>query len=129
MNRPAPVLIKAVAVVLILVMALGLSSCFRYQSLDGVKNTWREISVDQFQRGVTTQAEILEMLGPPSQMIALGDQTVFYYLMQKKAGSGKVFILWNDAREETRYDRAVFFFSEAGVLEEFSVSNEKVEKP
>jgi len=128
MNRNAPFL-NALAVVLALVLASGLSSCFRYQSLDGVKNTWREISMDRFQRGVTTQSEILDMLGPPSQVIALGDQTVFYYLTQKKAGSGKVFIIWNDAREETRYDRAVFFFSESGVLEEFSVSNEKVERP
>ena len=105
---------------------LCLPSCFRYQSLDGVKNTWREISMDQFERGTTTQAEVLDRLGPPSQVISLGDKTVFYYLTQKKTGSGKVFIIWNDAREETRYDRAVFFFREDGVLEEFALSNETV---
>jgi outer membrane protein assembly factor BamE (lipoprotein component of BamABCDE complex) len=112
---------------LLLTSIVLLSACVKYQSMNGVKNTWREIPTDTFQKGVTTQTEILDRLGPPSQIIALGDQTVFYYLSQLKSGTAKVLIIWNDAKDQTRYDRAVFFFDQQGILAEFSISDEATE--
>ncbi len=102
----------------------GLAGCVRYQSSAGVKNTWREIPKDQIQKGITTQADVLEWLGPPSQVIALGEQTVFYYLSQVQSGQSRILIVWNDTKELTRYDRAVFFFGQDGVLTEFSIRDE-----
>jgi outer membrane protein assembly factor BamE (lipoprotein component of BamABCDE complex) len=109
---------------LCLAALLALYGCVRYQSLDGVENRWRELPPDRIQPGTTSRAEVLDWLGPPSQVIALGDRTVFYYLSQEQAGEAKVFILWNDARDRTRYDRAVFFFDAEGVLEEYSIRDE-----
>ncbi len=109
----------------LLVLAL-LAGCVNYGSVDGVSNIWREVPVEQFQKGVTTQSDVLELLGPPSQMIALHDQTVFYYLAQKSKGRGKIFIVWNQAREENLYDRAIFFFDTGGVLKEVSYSEEAI---
>lgn len=103
---------------------LLLGACVKYQSLDGVENTWREIPTDRIQVGTTTQADILDWLGPPSQIIAIGEQRVFYYLSQKQSGQAKVLIIWNDAAEQTRYDRAVFFFDPEGVLTEYSIRDE-----
>lgn len=100
------------------------AGCVRYQSLDGVENRWRELPEARLQAGTTTQADILDWLGPPSQVIALGDQTVFYYLSQKKSGEAKVLILWNQASDRTRYDRAVFFFDTNGVLTEYAIRDE-----
>lgn len=102
----------------------GLAGCVRYHSSAGVKNTWREIPKDQIQKGITTQADVLEWLGPPSQVIALGEQTVFYYLSQVQSGQSRILIVWNDTKEQTRYDRAVFFFGQDGVLTEFSIRDE-----
>ncbi len=109
-----------------LASGLLIAGCVNYGSVDGVSNIWREVPIEQFQRGVTTQSDVLELLGPPSQMIALHDQTVFYYLAQKSKGQGKIFIVWNQAREENLYDRAIFFFDTEGVLQEVSYSDEAI---
>lgn len=108
-----------------MVLAL-LAGCVNYESVDGVSNIWREVPVEQFQKGVTTQSDVLELLGPPSQMIALHNQTVFYYLAQRSKGQGKIFIVWNQAREENLYDRAIFFFDTEAVLQEVSYSEEAI---
>ena len=110
--------------VVVLFCALVLSACVQYQSRDGVKNSWRELPLDAIQKGVTTSADILDWLGPPSQMIALNDETVFYYLSQEKTGTAKVLIVWNHSKDTTIYDRAVFFFNQEGILTEFSFSDE-----
>ena len=109
-----------------LVSGLLIAGCVNYGSVDGVSNIWREIPVEQFQQGVTTQSNVLKLLGPPSQMIALHDQTVFYYLAQESKGQGKIFIVWNQAREENLYDRAIFFFDTEGILQEVSYSEEAI---
>jgi outer membrane protein assembly factor BamE (lipoprotein component of BamABCDE complex) len=115
---------KTVSLIAFLSTVLALTGCVQYQSAAGVKNTWREIPTDQIQKGVTTQAEILDWLGPPSQVIALGEQTVFYYLSQLQSGQSKILIVWNDTKDQTRYDRAIFFFSQDGILTEFSIRDE-----
>lgn len=112
---------------LTLVLLLMLqTACVSYGSVDGVDNVWREIPLDQFRPGVTTQAEVLDRLGPPSQLIGLQDGVVFYYLTQKTTGTGRVFIVWNRTRERSRYDRAVFFFDAGGVLKDVAYSDEVI---
>jgi len=97
-----------------------------YGAVDGVDNLWRAISVDEFEKGVTTQADVLDQLGPPSQLINLRKQTVFYYLTEEMSGRGKLFIVWNQISAESRYDRAIFFFDTRGVLKEFAYSKEQI---
>ena len=110
----------------ILCFAAIISGCASYGAVDGVENLWREVSVDQFQSGVTTQADVLDQLGPPSQLIRLEDQTVFYYLTQEMSGRGQIFIVWNRIDATSRYDRAIFFFDADGVLQEFAYSKEQI---
>ena len=110
------------------IAALALAGCASFGAVDGVENIWREIPADSFQEGETTQAEVLEMLGPPSQLIALNDQTVFYYLTEKTSGKGYIFILWNQVDAKSEYDRAIFFFNNDGVLEKFAFSQEEIER-
>jgi outer membrane protein assembly factor BamE (lipoprotein component of BamABCDE complex) len=118
--------VRGVAIATIaLVFAAG---CASYGSIDGVDNLWREVEVDHFQKGITTQADVLGELGPPSQLINLQNQTVFYYLAQQSTGQGKLFIIWNHVTETKKYDRAIFFFDKAGVLEEFAFSRESIER-
>ena len=107
-------------------VAVLISGCASYGSVDGVENLWREVSIDQFEKGVTTQTQILEILGPPSQLISLQDQTVFYYLTQEMSGKGQIFIIWNQVSAESKYDRAIFFFDTNGVLQEFAYSKEQI---
>ena len=76
--------------------------------------------------GTTTQAEILEALGPPSQVIGLRDQTVFYYLQEQSKGRGAIFIVYNQVSEKVVYDRAIFFFDSGGVLRDYALSRESI---
>jgi len=107
-------------------LAMSTTACTTYGSVDGVSNVWREVPVDQFQKGITTQSDVLELLGPPSQLISLHDQTVFYYLAQLSSGKGKIFIVWNQMSQESQYDRAIFFFNADAILEEVSYSKEAI---
>lgn len=111
---------------LLAVLATLASSCANFGSVDGVANLWREVPVDSFERGVTTQASVLEQLGPPSQLIRLEHGTAFYYLTEETTGKGVILLVWNRIQAQSRYDRAIFFFDEGGVLEEFSYSREQV---
>ena len=110
------------------IVAAILTGCASFGATDGVENLWRDVPVDRFEKGVTTQSEVLELLGPPSQLIGLEEQTVYYYLMQKTSGKGKIFILWNQVEADSKYDRAIFFFDLDGVLQEFAFSKEAVER-
>jgi outer membrane protein assembly factor BamE (lipoprotein component of BamABCDE complex) len=105
-----------------------LTGCASYGSVDGVDNLWRDIPADQFDVGVTTQSDVLDLLGPPSQLINLQDQTVFYYLTQRTEGEGKIFIVWNKVSEENTYDRAIFFFDADGILRELAYSQEAINR-
>ena len=113
------------ALVLLLVLAAG---CTSFGSVDGVSNLWREVPADSFEEGVTTQADVLDLLGPPSQLINLKDQSVFYYLAQSSTGTGRIFVVWNKTTEKTEYDRAIFFFDAEGILQQFAFSEEEIER-
>ncbi len=112
-----------------LLLGLGLlTGCVSFKSADGVDNVWREIPLESFQAGVTTQAEVLDQLGPPSQLISIDDGVVFYYLAEKGAGRGQILVVWNRREETTTYDRAIFFFDSDGVLQDAAYSKEQIER-
>lgn len=101
-----------------------LSGCANWGGQSGVHNVWRSADVPAWQPGVTTAKEVMEFLGPPSQLIPLHDETVYYYMREGKSGKGLVLLVWNVANQKTRYDRAIFFFDKAGMLKSFSYSKE-----
>lgn len=103
-----------------LILAGLLSACAQYDSHRGVDVTWDEAALSGFNTGSTTRDEVLQRLGPPSQMIALGDETVFYYLFERARGEGLILIAYNRFEVDTRYDRAVFFFDHRGRLTEYA---------
>lgn len=105
-----------------------LQACVSFSSVDGVDNVWREIPLESFQPGVTTQAEVLDQLGPPSQLINLDHGVVFYYLAEYGSGRGEVLIVWNRRQEKTTYDRAIFFFDDNGVLQDVAYSQEAIKR-
>ena len=113
-------------IILALLFLLLSNGCANYGSVDGVDNLWREVPMEQFEAGITTQSDVLELLGPPSQLIKLDDQVVFYYLAQQNKGTGMILIVWNKVDEKRQYDRAIFFFDTDGVLQEVSYSKEAI---
>ena len=104
-------------------LALG---CASYDRRAGVSNLWRDAERAGFEDGVTTRADVLAALGPPSQVIGLEDRVVLYYLRERTRGTIQVLLLYNRQSENISYDRAIFFFDPDGVLVEHAFSDEEI---
>ncbi|HEY2588889.1 MAG TPA: outer membrane protein assembly factor BamE [Tepidisphaeraceae bacterium] len=107
----------------------ALAGCISETTSQGVANLWRGESPPVFRQGTSTQQDVLTALGPPSQVISLGNQTVFYYLLQQTRSQSAVLIVYNQIQTNIVYDRVIFFFDAKGRLTDFATSNEKIERP
>jgi hypothetical protein len=119
--RYRAVMTRALApTVLVIASAVLLCGCISFERTAGVEASWRDEPAPELQEGRTTEAEILAWLGPPSQLIALGERTVFYYLRETTKGSTAITLVYNRQRERVSYERAAFFFDADGVLTEYA---------
>ena len=100
--------------------------CANRQSQMGVENLWRAETAPEFKIGTSTQSEVMKALGPPSQVIALGEKTLFYYLREQQKLKAVTLILYNHSTETISYDRAIFFFDKDGILNDFALSDEAI---
>lgn len=100
------------------------AGCASWDGYAGVSNEWRSPDAPTWELGVTTASDVTAVLGPPSQLIALHDETVFYYMREGKEGKSLLLIVWNTGTQETEYDRAMFFFDKQGLLRKYSYSPE-----
>jgi hypothetical protein len=107
----------------------GITGCVSKRSEMGVQNNWRKPSAPVFEKGRSTEGDIMRELGPPSQVIALQDQTLFYYLREQSHTKAVYLILYNQTRQEIVYDRGIFFFNKQGVLTDFAYSQEIIAPP
>ena len=110
---------KLYAIAVILVAGL-LQACAQYENKRGVDVNWQSEVTAKLVNGQSTRRDVLEMLGPPSQVISLEDESVLYYLFEHSKGEGLILIVYNRMRIDTRYDRAIFFFDENDVLTDYS---------
>ena len=114
-HQPAPFRLAA----LLIALACTVSpACVNTSSERGVEPRWQEVGSDAFVAGTTTRADVLELLGPPSQIVSLKAETAFYYMLEATRSKGVILVVYNNRNERTRYDRAVFFFDAENVLTE-----------
>jgi outer membrane protein assembly factor BamE (lipoprotein component of BamABCDE complex) len=97
-----------------------LAGCAQYESKRGVEVTWQETVTGHLVPGQTTRKDVLALLGPPSQVISLEEETVLYYLFERSVGNGLILIVYNRMQIDTRYDRAILFFDEHDLLTDFA---------
>lgn len=97
-----------------------LAGCVQYENKRGVETVWQPEAVKHLVKGESTRRDVLKLLGPPSQVIALDDETVLYYLFEHARGEGLILIVYNAVRVDTQYDRAIFFFDGNDILTDFS---------
>ena len=107
--------VKLIAATLFLGVLAG---CAQYDNKRGVEVVWQPEAVESLVAGKSTRKDVLLLLGPPSQVIALDDETVLYYLFEHSKGEGLILIVYNRFTVDTLYDRAIFFFDENDVLTE-----------
>jgi outer membrane protein assembly factor BamE (lipoprotein component of BamABCDE complex) len=107
----------------VIAMALGallLGGCAQYDSKRGVEVNWQDTVTTQLVNGQSTRRDVLALLGPPSQVIALDGESALYYLFERSQGKGLILLVYNRMQIDTRYDRAIFFFDQDDVLTEFA---------
>ena len=93
-----------------------LAGCAQYDNKRGVEVVWQPDAVNALVKGQSTRRDVLKLLGPPSQVISLDDETVLYYLFEHSRGNGLILIVYNTLKVDTQYDRAIFFFDENDIL-------------
>ena len=103
-----------------ILFAVFLAGCAQYANKRGVLDHWQERDAEAFVRGETSRQEVLRALGPPSQVVDLGDETILYYLYEHSEGDGLILLVYNRFRVDTRYDRAIFFFDSDDKLTDFA---------
>ena len=54
------------------------SACAQYENRRGVDVKWQSAVTGTLVRGESTRADVLDLLGPPSQVISLDDETVLW---------------------------------------------------
>lgn len=97
-----------------------LAGCAQYENRRGVEVSWQDTVTDQLVRGQSTRKEVLALLGPPSQVISLEEETVLYYLFEKSKGNGLILIVYNRMKIDTHFDRAIFFFDANDTLTDYA---------
>lgn len=110
----------ASVVVSSLILCALVAGCINNRSERGVEALWEAPGHDAFVVGRTTRAEVLDELGPPSQIVTLGEGSAYYYLLEKTHARGLILLLYNSRNEKTVYERAVFFFDRNGVLTDYA---------
>jgi hypothetical protein len=103
-----------------------LAGCGVTRQTQGVMNKWRDKSIAPFETGQTTQSDVIAQLGPPSQVIALNDGVVYYYMRELVVSKGLFLIVYNVVRKQVSYDRAIFFFNSEGILTDYGYSAEQI---
>jgi outer membrane protein assembly factor BamE (lipoprotein component of BamABCDE complex) len=111
-------ILKPLAVTLIGLFLL--SSCVQVKTKRGVEVAWQNHLVEGLVKGESTRKQVMDLLGPPSQVISLQNETALYYLFEKAEGEGMLLIVYNRMEIDTRYDRAIFFFDENNILTDYS---------
>jgi outer membrane protein assembly factor BamE (lipoprotein component of BamABCDE complex) len=107
----------------LIALALGtllLGGCAQYDSKRGVEVNWQDTVTEQLVNGQSTRSDVLALLGPPSQVIAMDGESALYYLFERSQGEGLILLVYNRMQIDTRYDRAIFFFNKDDVLTEFA---------
>jgi outer membrane protein assembly factor BamE (lipoprotein component of BamABCDE complex) len=112
---------KRLPAIILLSLAFALlGGCVQFESKRGVEVNWKKAVTDKLVKGRSARRDVLEVLGPPSQVIALENESALYYLFEHSDGEGMILIVYNRIQIDTRYDRAIFFFDENDVLTDYA---------
>lgn len=110
----------AIRITITCILAGLATACAQYDNRRGVLDDWQAVEASEFVAGKTTRQQVLSALGPPSQVVALGDETALYYLYEHSEGNGLILVVYNRFAVDTRYDRAIFFFDSDDRLSDYA---------
>ncbi len=108
----------------VLFLLAAATGCTSDVGFSGVNNVWRSEAAPTWEPGETTELDVITAFGPPSQLISLDKETVYYYLRERRKGYGVFLLAYNWKDQQLVYDRAIFFFDKSGKLTKHSYSPE-----
>jgi hypothetical protein len=100
--------------VLLLTALLALPSCFL--SRTSVNEPLRPKQLERLVPGTTTAAEVLDLLGAPTEVVQLGRRSAYRFDASTSKQTGLWVVVLALVNEDTRSDRAWVFFDEEDVL-------------
>jgi len=112
-------------------LCLGLlgSSCVLANTTDGI--ALEQDPVDQVLPGISTRADVTRLLGPPDEIIYSNQEhnplfeQAYRYRRRKTKQTALFLLIFSTFRSDTRYDRVMVFFDEAGIVEHVGVELER----
>ena len=105
---------------LLLCVLTALAGCFTGR--DTTNEPLDAEKIASLQAGQTRAAEVVELLGAPSEVVQLARRSAYRYDYTNSKRSGLFLIVANFLNEDTRSDRLWVFFDENQVLSHFGVT-------
>jgi hypothetical protein len=100
---------------IVLVVALGvLNGCYVSKKKDD--RPLRAETVAAIQVNKTTKAEVLQLLGPPKQIIRLLESEAYMYQAAVEKNSGLVLLILNLSRSDRQYDAVTVIINRQDIV-------------
>jgi outer membrane protein assembly factor BamE (lipoprotein component of BamABCDE complex) len=91
-----------------------LGGCYFGKSKDD--RPWNRESVDRIQAGKTTKAEVLQILGPPKQIVRLLESEAYMYTHTVSKDTGTFLVILNFSRSDRQYDAITVIINRQDVV-------------
>jgi hypothetical protein len=96
------------------VALLVLNGCYFSRKKDD--RLWPLDVVSQIEVGKTTKAEVLQLMGPPKQIIRLLESEAYMYVASVEKSSGLVLVVLNLSRNDRQYDAVTVIINRQDVV-------------
>ena len=93
---------------------LLLPGCFISKDLE--ERTWDAQAVERLEVGKSTRADVLRVLGSPSEVIELLDSDAYVYEHAVEKTTGLFVIVFNATRRDRQYDRVTVIVDRQGTV-------------
>lgn len=103
---------------IILTMASGCAVIGRGKDFRPIE----EKALSQVTPGKTSAAEVMQLFGPPSQIVKLSNGNAYIYDRSLSKATGVWLILVTFANYDTQHDRVVFFFNNQDLVTHYGSS-------
>lgn len=99
---------------LVALLALPLGGCFFGKKMDD--RTWDPGAVARLKPGTTTKAEVLQILGPPREIIRLLESEAYLYSRVVEKNTNTFLLLVNLSRTDRQYDAVTVIIDRKDVV-------------
>jgi hypothetical protein len=96
------------------ILALSLGGCFFGKKMDD--RPWPAEAVARLQPGKTTKAEVLQLLGPPKEIIRLLESEAYMYVHAVEKNTSTFLVLINLSRSDRQYDAVTVIINRQDVV-------------